>query len=192
MVINNGALIWPHMGKYEMNPYDSTSYHREGLGMSATFFIALHSYLDPIMENVALIPRPFLYMTHLIWSIKCYGDFEFFLVENPHFLDLCIKQFTVFVWSFWWWGRGQRWTDSEEKSKNTKNFNKLQFDCDVIDDVIIMSHTGNDSSSPEVCYLRQKYIFLNFWYHVIRLCHKRFVVWIIPYDWIIIFGQDIL
>ena len=54
------------MGQYEMNPYDLTSYYREGLGMSATFSMMGSRYEFNAMENVALIPRPSLYMTHLI------------------------------------------------------------------------------------------------------------------------------
>ena len=38
---------------------------------------------------------------------------------------------------------GLNWKSQSEES------NKLHFDCDVINDVIMMSHTGNESSEAE-------------------------------------------
>ena len=63
-----------------------------------------------------------------------------------------IRIFSVYVLndsprSFWWYCQGQTLTCSGENSKkHTENSNaKLQFDYNVIDDVIIISHTANES-----------------------------------------------
>ena len=63
-----------------------------------------------------------------------YGDFGYFLVENQHLFRLWIKR----------------------SKKHIENANKLEFDCDVIGDVIIMRQPGNNSPEPESWFSTNK------------------------------------
>ena len=57
------------------------------------------------------------------------GDFDNFLVEIMVVGGCCV---------------------GGNNEKLIKKFNKLQFDCDVINDVTLMSHTSSESPWPKV------------------------------------------
>ena len=64
----------------------------------------------------------------------------YILKDPPHSCDHFHAKIMVVGWCVW----------AELREKLIKNCNKLQFDCDAINDVTLMSHTSSESPWSEV------------------------------------------
>ena len=75
---------------------------------------------------------------------------ESFWPKFRTFFKLCFQRSASFLLSFSCQNYGRRRYAGGNNEKLIKKLNKLQFDCDVINDVTLMSHRSSESPYSEV------------------------------------------